>query len=371
MAPKNVLVVYPYLQHYRLGVFRAMDSSSKVTYTFVSALEGRRGIKALGADSVANHVETQTLKIGPFSWQKGLIPLLLRGNYDVVIIFAEIPAVSTWVGSILARARRKPVLFWTTGWHRPESGFKRVFRNSFYRLSNELLLYGNIGKNIGKQMNFPSQRMTVIGNSVEASISNGKTERDWQPNFEPSTFVVGAVIRLIPEKGLDLLIRAVAELAKRDTSISISVLIVGEGPERERLLELARELNVDLSMPGALYGSKALKSVYESLDATVVPGAIGLTAIQSMSHGVPVVSHDSIYTQGPEWESIKPGVTGELFREGDLNGLVDAIHRIAVLSEEDLEILSRRCRDEVTNNWSANAQADKIERAILSHFPDA
>ena len=79
----------------------------------------------------------------------------------------------------------------------------------------------------------------------------------------------------------------------------------------------------------------------------------------------------TIYTQGPEWESIKPGVTGELFREGDLNGLVDAIHRIAVLSEEDLEILSRRCRDEVTNNWSANAQADKIERAILSHFPDA
>lgn len=78
MAPKNVLVVYPYLQHYRLGVFRAMDSSSKVTYTFVSALEGRRGIKALGADSVANHVETQTLKIGPFSWQKGLISLLFR-----------------------------------------------------------------------------------------------------------------------------------------------------------------------------------------------------------------------------------------------------------------------------------------------------
>ena len=369
MAPKRVLVVYPYLQHYRLGVFRAMDETLGIEYIFVSSYNGRQGIKALPPSSILNHIETQRTQIGAFTWQNGLLSVLFREHYDAVIFFAEIPAISTWIGALLARARQKSVLFWTTGWHRPESGIKRLFRNSFYRLSNQLLLYGNIGKAIGEQMNFPAERMTVIGNSVETSFEGTSLETEWQPQYDPATFVVGAVIRLIPEKQLDILIRAVSEIIHDDPSLKISVLIVGEGAERERLLKLADELNVELSLPGALYGSRALELVYEALDVTVVPGAIGLTAIQSMSHGVPVISHDSKYTQGPEWESIKPGVTGDLFQEGDLNGLIGALRKIIRLPEEKKDQLRLNCKNEVKSNWSAEAQAKKIEHAVLQCFP--
>lgn len=346
-----------------------MDKTSEIEYIFISDTEGRSGIKPLPATAVSNHIYAPRTEFGQFYWQHHVLTQIVRENYDAVIFFAEIPALSTWLSAILARLRRKPVLFWTTGWHRPERGIKRIVRNTFYRLSNELLLYGELGRSIGIQMKYPPGKMTVIGNSVETEFLNSSTNEQWEYEKAPDTLVVGAVIRLIPVKELDLIIQAVSQLTKSHPSMKIAVLIVGEGPEREYLEALAKDLDVELSMPGAFYSAKVLNEVYEALDITVVPAAVGLTAIQSMHHGVPVISNDSAYTQMPEWESIKPGKTGELFQEGDVEGLADAIRRIAQLQPEERLRISQNCKDEVDKNWTATIHAGRIKDAIANVIP--
>ncbi|MEY8579097.1 glycosyltransferase family 4 protein [Corynebacteriaceae bacterium 6-324] len=366
----KVLVIYPFLHHYRLGVFREMDKTEGYEYTFVSGLEGQRGIKALSSDAVSNHEYAPVRVVGPFSWQSKVPPMLSRWDYDAVIFLADIPSISTWIGAAIARSRRKPVLFWTIGWHRPESGIKRILRNSFYRLSNMLLLYGELGKSIGTQMKFPPERMSVIGNSVETASAEKSQSEDWHFMKPPKTYVIGAVIRLTPVKHLDLLIRAAAQVVQDDPTIELKILLVGEGPERDKLQQLADELKIDLVMPGALYGARALTNVYEAMDVTVVPSAVGLTAIQSMSHGVPVISNDSAYTQMPEWESIKPGITGELFPEGDVHGLAAAIRRLTALSAEQRNEMAINCKLEVQNNWSAEVQAKRLANIISEYFPE-
>lgn len=368
MSPRKILVVYPYLQHYRLGVFQEMDNTPDIEYIFISDTEGRSGIKPLPPTVVTNHVYAPRTEFGQFYWQRHVLTQIASESYDAVIFFAEIPALSTWLGSILARLRRKPVLFWTTGWHRPERGIKRIVRNTFYRLSNELLLYGELGRSIGIKMKYPPEKMTVIGNSVETDFLDTSTNEHWEYEKTPGTLVVGAVIRLIPVKELDLIIKAVSQLTKAHPSMKLAVLIVGEGPEREYLYALAKDLNVELEMPGAFYSAKVLNQVYEALDITVVPAAVGLTAIQSMHHGVPVISNDSAYTQMPEWESIKPGKTGELFREGDVEGLAEAIRRIAQLQPEERLRISQNCKDEVDENWTALTHASRISGAIAKFF---
>lgn len=364
MTKTKVLVVYPYLQHYRLGVFQEMDRNDEIEYTFVSDVTGRHGIEPLPASVVDRHMLAPRKKIGPFYWQRGLLSILAKSKYDAVIFFAEIPALSTWAGTILARLQRKPVLFWTTGWHRPEKGIKRLGRNFFYHMSNMLLLYGELGKSIGQKMQFPSKKMTVIGNSVEAASTEDRKEESLVYDKSSDELIIGAVIRLTGVKRLDLIIQAAALLKKEKTLPRIVVLIVGEGAERDKLKKLAAELGVDLVMPGAFYGKSALDQVYKNLDITVVPAAVGLTAIQSMSHGVPVVSNDSAYTQMPEWESIRPGVTGELFAEDDVDSLAAAIKRIAVLSTEERTAMSENCKIEVKQNWTAEAHAKRIATAI-------
>lgn len=47
MKQVRVLVVYPFLHHYRLGGFKEMDNTTGIEYTFVSGVEGSRDIKTL------------------------------------------------------------------------------------------------------------------------------------------------------------------------------------------------------------------------------------------------------------------------------------------------------------------------------------
>ncbi len=117
--------------------------------------------------------------------------------------------------------------------------------------------------------------------------------------------------RLIPPKGIDLLIEAVA-IHRRETG-PCTVWIIGDGPERERLAEVARLCHVEDSVvflgtvdPGALKGA------LESCDALVFPtlqDLVGRVVVEALAVGVPVVL------------SPMTGAAGTVVRDG-VNGLV-------------------------------------------------
>jgi glycosyltransferase involved in cell wall biosynthesis len=179
--------------------------------------------------------------------------------------------------------------------------------------------------------------------------------------------VVGAVIRLNQVKRLDLLIQAVALLNEKNGG-DIAVLIVGDGPCREFLRSQAKSVGVDLLLPGPAYTDNDLKLVYSALSVCVVPEAVGLTAVQSMTYGVPVISDDDPYSQMPEWESIRQDVTGGIYRKGDVADLANEIERWLVRVDRDAAIVARACTTEVQERWTAPKQAELIRKAILDHI---
>jgi glycosyltransferase involved in cell wall biosynthesis len=96
------------------------------------------------------------------------------------------------------------------------------------------------------------------------------------------------VRRLVPRMGVDVLLRAVATLP------SVHLAVVGDGAERRRLEQLAREL--DLADRVAFAGRVAdtdLTAWYRSADVTVVPSVAhegwGLVVDESLACGTPVV----------------------------------------------------------------------------------
>ena len=126
--------------------------------------------------------------------------------------------------------------------------------------------------------------------------------------------------RLTVQKGLDLLLRALAELQPE-----ISIDIVGDGPEGESLRELADSLHLQRRvhwhppMPQA-----ALVAFYRGATALVVPSVdegLGLVAVEAHLCETPVVAFDS----GGLRDVILDGETGVLARPLNAAGLAAAV----------------------------------------------
>jgi glycosyltransferase involved in cell wall biosynthesis len=109
-------------------------------------------------------------------------------------------------------------------------------------------------------------------------------------------FTVAYVGRLIPEKGVDVAIRAIAEARRQGSSVRLEV--IGDGPELPVLQELAqRELPDSLCVfVGALNPDLALARMGLA-DAVIVPSVwsepAGFVVLEAMALGVPVIATDA------------------------------------------------------------------------------
>jgi glycosyltransferase involved in cell wall biosynthesis len=362
MRPKSVLVVYPFLQHYRRGVFMELDRSDDPHFTFAADTHGQGGIASMDPSDLHRFRRLRTRRILGIELQTGLLSLI-GDRFDAVVFYGDVRSLSTWLGAAYARLRGRRVYFWTIGWHRPDTGVKRTVRLAFYHLAHHLLVYGNIGRNIGIQMGYPGQRITVIGNSISLDPS-------LLSHFEPppaldgsGRILVGAVARLTAVKRFDLLIDACEILRKKGFDARIK--LAGAGSCRQSLERQASAARVPMKFVGPIYSNVALAEFYQDLDATVVPQAIGLTAVQSLGFGIPAISDDNPYAQMPEWESIIPGTTGETYARDDPSALANSILQVT-MREAGRPAARDACLKEYAARWSPVVHAENICRALTS-----
>jgi glycosyltransferase involved in cell wall biosynthesis len=138
---------------------------------------------------------------------------------------------------------------------------------------------------------------------------------------------VGAVARLSPEKGLDVLLRASAKL--RERGIDVCVLLVGDGPIRDELMRLAAELKVEDSVEftGAI-AHEEVPTVLQRMDIFAIPSTwegFGVAALEASAMELPVVG--SRIHGLPD--VVVEGETGLLVPPADPVLLADAIAKLA------------------------------------------
>lgn len=370
----RVLVVYQHLPHYRYGVFRELADDSALDVQFVAAEQSRDGSIATIPPELLGTVHiVRNRWIGRFLWQSGLLGLLLRHRPDATIFLGDASYASTWLGSVLCRLLGSSVLFWTMGWRRPDAGLLRMYRLAFYRLADQLLLYGETGRAIGARMGYPSDRMMIIYNSSSTPPAVSESQPAMLERLAAllptgERPVVAAVARLNHRKRLDLLVAAAGLM--RAEGMDIDVLLVGSGPVTESLRTQASALGVRLTVVGPVYGDEAMRLVYGVTDVTVVPSGAGLTVVQSLRFGRPVITHDDMADQGFECEAIRPGITGDLYRNGDLRDLVRLIGVWIERQRTEREATAAACVSSIQENWSAPAQARLIRAEVLRSVGD-
>ena len=112
------------------------------------------------------------------------------------------------------------------------------------------------------------------------------------PRLErPSVVFLG---RMTVLKGGDLLVRAVADASVR-LGRAISLIAIGDGPQRARWEALASELQVDARFPGWLRGDDRWDWVRTATLAAVPstwPEPFGLVGLEAAALGVPAIAFD-------------------------------------------------------------------------------
>lgn len=198
-----------------------------------------------------------------------------------------------------------------------------------YRLAQRIVAPSEGVRDSLVRIGLPSSKVLVIRNPVVVR----EAYRESQPPV-PFPFILGAG-RLYRQKGFDQLLKAFHRI---DTAIHL--VILGEGPERDRLIGVARDLGIvtRVHFPGASSDIErwfhyalcfVLSSRYEGWPNVLM---------EAMAHGCPVVSFDCRY--GPS-EIIEDGVSGLLVAQNDVDGLRSAIMRVLT----DVELRHQLGRD--------------------------
>jgi len=172
-------------------------------------------------------------------------------------------------------------------------------------------------------------------------------------------FVVGYAGRFVPEKGCDLLLEAMAGLDS-----AWRLVMLGAGPERERLRALARRRGISDQVAFSDWlPILQLPDFYQTLDAFVLPSRsrhnwieqFGRVLIEAMACGVPVVGSDC----GEIPYVI--GDAGLVFAENDVSGLRECLVRL--VRDTNLRTdLARRGRERVLGRFTqAHIAAQTVE----------
>lgn len=378
---QRVAVVYHFFAHYRGPVMQALADSPVHDYTFVGSKTDVHGdsIKGWDIPDGSPFIETKWVCFpGGVDWQRGLIRLALRRDFDTIIYLGNPRWPSTWIASIVARMAGKRVFFWTIGWYHADSKLNSWLKRRFFGLANGLMLYGRAAKKIAVAQGFDPQKVHVVYNSLDyatqkkerANVTEAQISAVREKHFDhPEWPIAICISRLTNKRRLDWLIEAAGKLKEQGHPLNILLVGEGEGDEKEKLESMARDADVPVCFYGACYDEQVLATLTMAANVTVAPGMVGLTAMQSMAFGTPVITHNDMMLQSPESEVIIPGYNGDLFEHGDTDDLAACIKRWTQTSRVD-ETTRSHCYEIIDRFYNPEFQRCAIDRAVSGELPN-
>jgi glycosyltransferase involved in cell wall biosynthesis len=270
-------------------------------------------------------------------WQDGFLKWLEDWQPDILIVEAN-PRYPTTRKAIQWMQRKgRKVIGWGLGAppiHGPLAGLRQRERLSLLNSLDALIAYSQSGAEQYRQSGIAPDRVYVATNSVEPAPTTPPQPRSGQVEGHATILFVG---RLQTRKRVDLLIKACAGVPKE---LQPHLIIVGEGPGRGELENLARQIYSTAEFVGEKHGGE-LEPYYTKADLFVLPGTGGLAIQQAMAHGLPVIvargdgTQDDLVRSENGWQVTPddlPGLTNVLIQAlsdpARLRRMAEASYRI-------------------------------------------
>ena len=238
---------------------------------------------------------------------------------DIVHVHEPLAPSTSMLGTFSAKA---PVVATFHAYYGHESLHAHMYsavapllRPIWRRLACRIAVSQAAASCVGSRMG--TDRLRVIPNGIDIDHFERAGPADLPPGRK--LLFVG---RLERRKGLPVALRAFADLATKLPDLTM--LVIGEGPDREAVDELPDDLRGRVSMLGYLHG-EALPTYHAAADVFIASAtgqeSFGIVLIEAMAAGLPVVASDI-----PGYrEVVRAGVEGLLVPPGDPGALSESL----------------------------------------------
>ena len=261
--------------------------------------------------------------------------------------------VATWHALRLAQQLKIAGIFFT--WQNLNRRYPppfRWFERANYRAAARALAGSQTAADVLRAKGYSAPIHLIPQFGVDPNVFSPAPARG-DARSSSTTFRIGYAGGLVPEKGVDVLLRACAQLAG-DMQRTWRLSLCGVGTEQESLEKLARELGIAQRVEFlGLIDSTRMAAFYRGLDVLVLPSRrtpkwqeqFGRVLIEAMACGVPVLGSDS----GEISQVI--GEAGFVFPEENVDALAALLRRVgenAALRQRLAEAGRQRVLDRYT-----------------------
>lgn len=288
-------------------------------------------------------------------WQAGGLRSILRA--DVVVVSLNPRILTSWIVLVSRRLTRRRTVVWGHAW--PRKGRDRrsdALRAIMRRLASALVVYTETeATHIAKDS--PKIKVVAAPNALYRRSEIGPSESVALPT---DVVYVG---RLTPSKRVDLLLDAFMK-AEPELPEDVRLVIVGDGPLRETLEVRARASSrpARIVFAGHVSSVDDVRAIYANAVVSVSPGPVGLSLIQSLGFGVPMIlARDADH--GPESEAAVDGVNVVMFSPTAPNALTGAL--VDVFGRRDQWLARRQSiADPIRDTYSIEQMAARFAGAL-------
>ncbi|WIB00728.1 glycosyltransferase family 4 protein [Curtobacterium sp. MCBA15_012] len=332
----KVAIIHPWLPQYRVPFFRALKAVAATRGIAVHVFHGEvppewraRGDSNV-VPEVAQLVRTRWIGFGGRKLAlRDLRPVRAGGPYDLIVVEQAVRNVESYRLLIGTTSRR--VAMWGHGrtYTKRTGRLQERVKRWLTLRSRWFFSYTRGGADDVLRAGFPPERVTVVQNTIDSSpLRDAVTQERERPDITfreehglgsaTAVFIGG----LDASKRLDFIIAAGDAIAAAIPSFRLLVVGSGELEGWLRGQAQTRPWLVPLGHATGLLKAKALAASR----AMLMPGRVGLVAVDSFAAGVPLVTVDYPF-HAPEFEYLDHG-KNSLVVANDIAQYSEAVIRI-------------------------------------------
>jgi glycosyltransferase involved in cell wall biosynthesis len=299
----------------------------------------------------------------------GLMRKLLVVARESDVIVGALEHEATYFAYLAATIAHRPVIGWVHTLMgetlRELAPIHRLIAGRIYpRLKKLVFPSQGAADSLARLMNLERARISVIPSHIDCEYLQRRASEP-VPQWVAEVFRKPTVInvgRLMPVKGLDILIRAHARL--RGAGVDHNLLIVGEGRLRRELEGLADRLGVRASvfMPGFTPNPHVLMKAAEVFAISSRFEGLPVVLIEALALGSAIVAADC--PGGPR-EILEGGRYGLMVRAQNEVALADGISRL--LGDRALRETLKAATPIRARDFSAEILVPQWERLLVEH----
>ena len=325
---RRILFLHNYLLWYRIPLFTKLHERHDVQ--FLLTREKKETLKDFpGTEPLRFRFFPHFTLFGKYSLAWPLVSPLLFTPCDIIMA-ADQHVFDTYLAFFIAKLRRKKFLIWseTFDWPRdPKSHLLTPLVRFISKHADGCIALGSKALDYFLLSGTPPGRLFY---APDTSNTYAVTPQPLPLDLKGKKVIL-YLGRIVRYKGLDILVKAFAQLQKERKDAVL--LIAGDGEFKPEVEQLIRDLNLrDVHFLG--YATEKTKGFYYSLaDVFVLPSTFrdydadcwGLVLNEAMALGAPVISTNAV---GGAFDLIKDGKNGFRVSHGNVSALHQALTTI-------------------------------------------